>query len=294
MSFAYKRDAVPFGQIINLDVQFTDSAGFSKDTDATPTVEILDANSAVVNAASSIQVQRIGLGLYRLEYEIPGGFAEGFWTDEWNGAIDGYSISATFSFFVNSIGEIKAVDTTVHPDMQIGDDPGISWTQAEIQGINVLLQGLQTRLRNQALTPDGTPCPVVPIAQLVDYLRTSLSEFNSFPTITGFGFDDAVIYGLFADVIIEGAFLQALSAVAILSAGQELTVSDNGVILTPPPVSATINTVISSRQALYLEKLKSIKRAGLRPMPRGMGAGRILVNNPSVQRLRHRREGQIL
>lgn len=293
-SFFYDRSAVPVGQIIDLDVQFTDAAGYSRDADFTPSVRIEDADDVVIRASSSDDVERVGLGLYRLSFEVPDGYAEGIWNDEWTGVVDGYAAIATFAFVVNSISTIATVNTTApSPDAAIGDDPDIEYTQAEIQGINILLDGLEARLRNQSVAPDGTPCPVVPIDELARYLRLSLSEFNSYPTFTAYVFSDRLVYGMFADIIIEGAFLQALSAVAILSAGQELVVTDNGVTLTPPPVSATINTVLSSRQSLYLEKLKNAKR-NIRPAPLGMGAGRIAGNSPQVLRLRHRKEGQII
>ena len=291
--FVYKRNAVPVAESVDLDVQFVDSAGNSKDTDNYPTVAVRDAAGSIVRAASSSGVQRIGTGRYRLAYVIPGGFQQGLWGDTWAGAVDGYSISAGFGFNVTSIGAITAVDTSVEPLLVLGDAPDIIYTQAEIKGINILLQGLETRLRNQSIAPDGTPCPVIPQAELINYLRLGLSEFNAMPTITFYTFDQMLVYGLFEDVIVEGAFLQALSAVAILSAGQEMVITDNGTSVQPPPVSSTINTVISSRQALYLEKLKGVKR-NLRPAPAAFGAGRILVNNPQVLKMKHRSEGRII
>lgn len=291
--YVYDRSAVPVGQQIKLETQFRDSAGNSKDTDAYPTVRIEDAENVVTRAASNASVVRVGVGLYRLTYTVPDGYEPGVWNDEWIGAVDGYSVRATFSFTVDSVGSIEAVGTVVEPVLELGDDPGFTYTQAEIQGINVLLKGLKTRLRNTAVAPDGTPCPVVPDAELIDYLRTSLSEFNVTPTITYYLFSDELVYGLFSDVIIEGAFLQALSAVAILSAGQEFTINDAGVQIAPPPVSSTINAVIGSRQPLYLEKLKALKH-GLKPSPRGFGAGSLLVQNVRSRQLRHRRESQIL
>lgn len=291
--YVYDRSSVPVGEQIDLETQFRDSAGNAKDADAYPTVRIEDANDAVVRAASSASVARVGVGLYRLRFTVPDGYAAGNWNDEWIGSVDGYSIRATFSFTVDSIGSIEAVGTVVEEELELGDDPGITYTQEEILGINVLLKGLKTRLRNTAITPDGTPCPIVPDAELIDYLRMSLSEFNVMPTITYYLFSDELVYGLFSDVIIEGAFLQALSAVAILSAGQEFTVVDNGVSIQPPNVSGAINTVISSRQSLYLEKLKALKH-GIKPSPRGFSAGKLLSTNTRTRILRHRSENQIV
>ena len=292
--YIYDRSAVPVGSQIDLETQFKDSAGNAKDADAYPTIRIEDADDAAVRAASSASVVRAGVGLYRLRFTVPDGYEPGAWNDEWIGSVDGYSVRATFSFTVDSIGSIEAAGGSVIEEVvALGDDPDITYTQAEIIGINVLLKGLKARLRNTAVTPDGTPCPVVPDAELIDYLRMSLSEFNVMPTITYYLFSDELTYGLFSDVIIEGAFLQALSAVAILSSGQEAVITDQGVSITPPPVSSTINTVIGGRQPLYLEKLKALKH-GLKPSPRGFGAGSLLTQNPRTKALRHRREGQIL
>lgn len=291
--YVYDRSSVPVGSRIDLETQFRDSAGNAKDTDSYPTVRIEDSLDAVVRAASSGSVARVGVGLYRLRFTIPDGYEPGTWNDEWIGSVDGYSVRATFSFVVDSVGSIEAVGTVVETPMELGDDPDITYTQEEILGINILLKGLKTRLRNTAISPDGTPCPVVPDEELIDYLRMSLSEFNVMPTITYYLFSDELVYGLFSDVIIEGAFLQTLSAMAILSAGQEMVITDNGVTVTPPPISSTINAVIGSRQPLYLEKLKALKH-GIKPSPRGFGAGSLNTTNPKTKQLRHRRENQII
>ena len=291
--FLYDRSAVPFGEYIRLYVQFTDVAGNNKDTDSYPTVGVSDGAGAITRAASSASVRRTGPGLYLLQYTVPDGYASGTWSDEWVGSVDGYSLEATFEFEVSSIGGIQAVNTDAEPLMVLGDDPDITYSQAEILGINILLKGLKSRLRNTAISPDGTPCPVVPDSDLIEYLRLALSELNVAPTITFYQFSDELIYGLFSDVIIEGAWLKALSIVQVLSAGQELVIVDQGVQITPAPISTAIASILALRQPLYMEKLKALKH-GIKPAPRGMGAGRIIANNPAIAKQRHKSEGRLL
>lgn len=291
--FVYLRDAVPVGEVLKLEVQFYDSAGNFKDTDSTPTVEILDASNAVVRAASTTDVIRIGLGLYQLELTVPSGFDEGVWNDIWTADTDGYELISVFDFTVNSAGTAEAVGTTVEPDLELGDEPVLEYTQIEIKHINILLKILKSKLRNNAFKPDGTICNVFDDEDLITFLCSSLSEFNMTPTLTGYTFADVNVVALFSDILTQGAMLIAWGAQAVLEAGREFTITDNGVVVQPPPVSTTINTHITAHLADYRSKLREIKR-NLRPGPLGMGAGSILVASPAARRLRHRRENQII
>lgn len=291
--FVYQRDSVPVGEKILLDVQFRDSAGNSKDADATPTLQVLDGAGQTVVAETSQSISRLGLGFYRYELTVPSGYVPGIWNDTWVGLIDGYQITATFDFLVNSEGSIDAVGTIVEPDSELGDDDSAEFTQAEIKNINVLLKVLKSRLRNNAFTPSGNACNVFADEDLINFLCTSLSEFNMTPTITGFTFEDSIVVSMFSDIITQGAMLIAWSGQAILESGREFTITDNGVVVQPPPVSSTISAQISAHLSDYRAKLKEIKR-NLRPGPLGLGAGSILVSHPGVRRLRHRRENRLL
>lgn len=292
--FVYNRDAVPVGSSIKLEVQYKDSAGNNKDADSTPTVRVLDADSTVVRAASSTGVGRLGLGYYRLEFAIEDGFEEGEWSDIWTASIDGYELVNTFTFIVNSIGSAEAVGTVVEEEYEVGDDPNFGdYTQDEIKNINYLLKILKARLRNTAFKPDGSPCDVFDEDDLVSFLHVSLSEFNMTPTLTSYGFSDANVVALFSDILTQGAMLIAWSGQAIMESGREFTITDNGVVVQPPPVSSTINTQFSGQLADYRSKLREIKR-NLRPGPRGMGAGSLLVTNPLTRRLRHRKENILI
>lgn len=291
--FVYLRNAVPVGSDLMLDVQYLDSAGNSKDADTVPTVEILDASGAVVRADGATNVARFGLGYYRLKFTVPDGFTAGTWNDIWTAPLDGYTLVTAFDFFVNSQGSVKAVGTVVEPEVALGDDYVYTYSQAAVKNINYLLKLLKTKLRNTAFKPDGSVCNVFDDQDLIQFIIASLSEFNATPTMTGFTFEDPNVIGIFADIIAQGGMLMAWSGQAILESGREFTITDNGVVVQPPPVSATINAQYSANLSDYRAKLKEIKR-NLRPGPLGLGAGSLLVGNPAVKRLRHRKENIII
>lgn len=294
VQFVYDRSAVPVGEDLKLEVQFSDAAGNSKDADSTPTIEITDGAGQVVLAQTSQSVERLGLGHYRYQLTAPEGYITGIWNDIWRGTLDGYSIVNIFDFLVNSQGKINAIETIVEPDSELGDDDSVPYTQDEIKNINVLLKLLKSRLRNNAFTPAGDPCNVFADEDLINFLCASLSEFNMTPTITGFTFADPNTSTLFADILTQGAMLIAWSGQAILEAGREFSLVDSGVQINPPPVSSTINTQYQANLTDYRAKLTRIK-VNLRPSPRGLGAGNILASrNPKILQLRHRSENRII
>ena len=295
--FTYNRDTVPIGETIRLEVQFQDSAGNPKDTDsAFPSIAIFDGYGVQATITSSNFIRRAGIGHYFLDYLVPDGYTVGQWNDVWTGIVDGATLRAVFNFTVNSIGEINAIGSVVDPIIQIGDEPLLildTYSETAKANINVLLKLLKAKLRSTAFKPDGTKCNVFDNDDLLQFLIASLSEFNATPTITGYDFDNTLIRTLFSDVITQGAMLIAWAGQAILEAGKEWTINDNGVQVNPPPVSSTISGMYNSQLTDYRAKLKEIKR-NHRPAPLGMGAGNLLVNNPALRRLRHRRENQII
>ena len=292
--YVYDRSVVPITETLKLQVQFRDSAGNVKDTDGYfPSINIIDAASSDVVATTTSAVNRIGVGYYQYSLIVPEGFTIGVWNDIWTGTVDGYSVTAVFEFNVTSAGSIEAVGTTAPVLMAIGDDPVDIWTQAEITGINVLLKLLKARLKNTAFKPDGTPCDVFGVDEMLGFLCASLSEFNATPTITNYSFDNPTIYKLFPDAITQGAYLVAMAAQATVEAGREFTLNDNGVTINPPPVSSTIMSLYNAQLADYRGKLKEIKR-NHRPGPIGFTAGGLLGSSPSVRKLRHLRERSVI
>lgn len=293
--FQYKRDIVPEGEIIVLEAQFFDSAGNEKDLTSFPIVEITDASSAEVRAASTAGVSRMARGLYRLTFPVPFGFAIGMWNDSWTGILDGYQLTNTFDFNVDSAGSIEVAGSSVPERIYTLDDEELTYeySQEEIKGILLLRGLLKSRLRSTRYLPDGTPCSMFSNELLQTFLSASLSEINATPTLTAFSFADNIIQTLAADLVVQGAVLVAWSSQAIIEAGFELTVNDNGVSVNPPPVSSTISSMYNANLSDYRAKLKEFKR-NLRPGPIGMGAGSILVTNPVTRRLRHRKENRII
>lgn len=294
--YTYNRDIVPVGGQIDLEVQFADSAGNPKDSTPPPSLSIFDAGLNPVQTVQSSALRRMATGYYRLRYTIPDGYIAGVWTDSWFGTVDGYEINAIFDINVNSVGSVQAVGTVVDPVIEVGDDPWpslLDHTQEAKANINFLLRMLKSRLRSIAFKPDGSKCDIFSNEDLYYFLIISLSEFNLTPTITGYIFDDPLVRTLFADIITQGAMLQAWSGQAILEAGKEYSINDNGATISPPPVSSTITQMFNTQLSDYRSKLRELKH-NLRPSPLGMSAGSFFARNPQVTRLRHLREKQIL
>lgn len=291
----YDRSTVPIGEQIILEAQFRDSAGNPKDTTSFPAVQILDAAMEIVRGLSASGVTRTACGRYRLSFIVPDGYLAGMWNDRWVGSLDGYTLENIFDFTVDSIGSVEATGSSV-PEIEYSlsdDDLPEMFSQSEIQGILRMRKFLKARMRSNAYKPDGTPCPVLPDDQLNIFLCIGLAEFNATPTFTSIGFDDLWLQTIAVDVITQGAMLAAWASQAVIEAGFEFTINDNGVVYTPPPVSSTISSMYSAQLSDYRGKLKEIKR-NIRPGPLGLGAGSILVVNPVFRRLRHLRERRIL
>lgn len=294
VKYNYDRQAVPAGEKIRLEIQFKDSAGNPKDASSFPSVSITDGASVVAYGPTTSGVVRSSVGLYRIDYIVPDGYTEGVWNDTWSGTLDGYGASATFDFRVSSVGSIEAAGAGVpEPEMRIGDAAHINYSQDEIYGINILMKTLRTRLRNNQTLPTGLQCDIFESNDLADFLNAALSDFNSTPTITTYLFSSPMIYNLFSDVIVEGAYIKALAALAPIQAGSELTITDNGTSLTPPQISSMIMNVATTMLSDYRARLKEIKR-NHRPSAIGMGAGTIANQSPAYLKLRHRRANRLV
>jgi len=291
----YSRTAVPVGEQIVLEVQFKDVAGYPKDADSWPTIEITDAANEIVVASTSSGISRTAKGRYKYILVVPDGYVNGLWNDSWSSELDGYSNYNVFDFTVDSTGAIEVTGSSVPERVYTLEDDDIAedFSQLEIKGILRLRKFLKAKMRTTAYKPDGTPCPVMPNDQLDLMLCSALSEFNATPILTGFGFDSQFIQTVAADIITQGAMLIAWSGQAIIEAGFEFNVNDNGVTYNAPPVSTTISSMYSGQLSEYRAKLKEIKR-NLRPAPLGLGAGSLLVESPRFRRLRLLRERRII
>jgi hypothetical protein len=124
-------------------------------------------------------------------------------------------------------------------------------------------------------------------------LVNGLSEFNQIPHFTSFHFSDPAIYGIFADVIVQGAVILALAAQSLIERGREFTITDNGITYQPPQISEILNNQYGQQLADYKEKVKFIK-CNLKPAPLGLGGFTLQGISPNLTRLRHLRERQII
>jgi hypothetical protein len=283
------------GMPLNLDIRIADALGNLVDPDAIPQVEIKDNHNAVIRAFSVSGVSKLGVGLYRLTYTPPTSLDAGLWSDNWNALISGQLTTANLIFTVLDGSSIEVAGAA------IGDAPCVSYTQAEITGINILLAQLKCRLKNNAMaqTLDAygqksfVDCPIFTDDELLCFLNGSLSEFNQTPHFTGFGYDSPIIYERNAHVIVEGAHIIAIGAQMLIEAGREFTVTDNGITMQPPPLSTTLNTQFGALLTAHTERLKFIK-CSMKPSPTGIGTFRVLAISPAFMRLRHLRQRQII
>lgn len=302
------------GRNIELYVQFTDANGDRINTDDTPTVAIWDSTGTLRQAATNMGV---GIaddpGVYVCNYLIPENGPDGYWIDIWTAKIGNDTISTPFRFWVSHDGY---AEESTEPIYEPGGEPGVGtgegesldfteapfkFTKEEMEGINILLQLIKPRLKNDGIrkVPDGAggyinvPCNVFTNAELIAFLVNSLSEFNQIPHFTQFLFSNPQIYTIFADVIVQGAVLLALAAQALIEKGREFVITDNGVTYQPPAVSEILNSQYTAQLADYTAKVKMIK-CSLKPAALGLGSWRVEGTAPAFRRLRHLRQHQII
>lgn len=283
------------GMAVNLDIRIADPLGNLVDPDTIPTVEIRNSHNVTLYGPTQVGVAKLGVGLYRFIYAPPMGQNVGLWNDMWTAMVAGQNSTATLTFTVLSGTSISAAGA------QIGDAPCVTFSDAEIQGINILLAQLKCRLKNNGVAQSTdaygqkvyVDCPIFTDDELVCFLNGSLSEFNQVPHWTNFGFNDPIIHSRNAHVVVEGAHILALGAQMLIEAGREFTVTDNGITMQPPPLSTTLNTQFGTLLTSHTEKLKFIK-ASYKPAPTGVGTYRVLAVSPAFLRLRHLRQRQII
>jgi hypothetical protein len=298
MSVSCESRTVIVGHTINLDIRVLNALGQAVDADSTPMTQIKDGDGNIVRPLSASGVLRLDTGIYRLSYAVSAGANTGIWTDTWRAVVDGFTTDNNLTFIVLSASASIDVD-----GCQIGADPDITYTQAEICGINVLMQQLRCRLRDtkdimkEAQDEYGNivleNCPIWSDDTLLCFLRNSLSEFNQIPHFTNFSFADQVIWDRNAHVVVEGAYILALGAGMLVEAGREFTLTDAGITMQPPPLSTVMNNQFGALLSAHAERLKFIK-CSMKPAPLGVGTFRVLAVSPAYLRLRHLRERQII
>lgn len=91
------------------------------------------------------------------------------------------------------------------------------------------------------------------------FIQLSLSDFNQTPYFTFYTFDDSTIIDTFAEILVEGATLYALSSQALIERGREFTIGNNGLNIAPPSIADMLNTQYCTLLNHHWEKLKTIK-----------------------------------
>jgi len=284
------------GKTVILEIDVRDARGNRIDADAQPEVTVIDSQGVVRRQSSSNDVIRIQEGRYRYAYTVPPTAPTGIWIDHWEASVNGFSTEARLSFVVLT----ASADIEVAGD-QIGDDPRIVYSEAEIIGINILLGCLQNRLKNKVEVEstdaygnlEYVECSVFTLDELTWFLKCSLSEFNQTPHFTDFTFADEFIYQRYGHIIVEGAFILAVGAQMLIEAGREFTITDNGITMNPPPLSTVLNNELSHFVNRHTEMLKYIKNS-IKPRPTAFGGFRVLAVSPNYMRLRHLRQRRIV
>ncbi len=102
-------------------------------------------------------------------------------------------------------------------------------------------------------------CDIYSQTMLEAFIDLAVSEFNATPEFTDFTLENSRFVDCFAEVLVEGATLYALSSKALIERGREFQIGDDGINFHPPAVSEMLNTQFSTLLAHHWEKLKHIK-----------------------------------
>jgi hypothetical protein len=102
-------------------------------------------------------------------------------------------------------------------------------------------------------------CDIYAKDVLEAFIELSISEFNQTPHFTDFTLENSRFVDCFAEVLVEGATLYALSSKALIERGREFMIKDDGVHFAPPAVSEMLNTQFSTLLSHHWDKLKVIK-----------------------------------
>lgn len=288
---------VVVGDTISLEIDIVDALGNKTDADTIPSVSIYNDASTIIRPPSTLGVVRSQLGRYTLDFVVPSNAVTGVWTDKWEAVVDGFAVNTSLSFVVLSAEQAEELG-----DIELGDDPILNLTQADLFGLNILLRQLRIRLADFNLKAEHIDeygnitfedCPIFMDEELMYMLINSLSYFNAIPHFTNFTFADPVIYDRYSYFIIQGAYITALSGKMLLEAGREFNLTDSGVSLTPPSLSTAMNNAISQFVTLHDTNIKYIKNS-IKPAPRGFGGYYVMASNPQFRKLRHLRERKII
>lgn len=127
--------------------------------------------------------------------------------------------------------------------------------------------------------------------ELSIYLSLTLIDMNSHPTTTYYTWD-TVPTNWYA-CIVYGAQWMAWNSEAILEAGKQYSINENGITFQPPDLAGAINTAAAAVYTHYTDIKERIKK-NIKPQLRAVGGTRIMYPSPFLMKLRHLRERQIL
>lgn len=135
------------------------------------------------------------------------------------------------------------------------------------KNLDRLVHLMQLRLQSKGKAKTSDPlgnityvdCNIYGKEMLEAFLELSVSNFNQVPSFTSFTLADDSFVDCFAEVLIEGATIYALSSQALIERGREFQIVDNGVRFDPPTVSDMLNTQYCTLLSHHWEKLKTIK-----------------------------------
>ena len=284
---------------VNLTVQFKDTFGNLTDTDSFPTITIRSPSGLVIMGPTSAGVTHVSTGQYSFLFYVNIDGPYGVYNDIWDATINGFPIEATFSFIVAHT-DLPAINSDGY--VHLGDDPGFNYSQGAILNINKLIKMLKARLNSagkaKSVDSNGNvqfvDCDIFSIDMLTTFLATALSDFNQVPYFTFFTFDETPFIDQFAEILVEGATLYALSSQALIERGREFQITDNGLNFNPPTVSEMLNTQYNTLLQHYYDKLRYIKNS-LRPSPKGLGVFTMTSSlNPAFARMRHLRARRVI
>ena len=284
---------------VGLTIQFKDGNGFPVDTDAFPTISIIQPSGLVSFSPTSVGVCRVGIGAYEFIYQVPIDGPYGVWNDSWVGTIGGFRVAQTFSFVVRHT-DLPGINSDGF--VRLGDDPGFDYSQEAIYNINKVIKMMKMRLNSsgKAKSKDKfgnvvyVDCDIFSIDMLATFVAMALTKFNSTPFFTWFKFDDNEFMAQFGEVLADLATTYAMASQALIEKGREFTITDNGVTFTPPVEAELLQTQYALTLQHSWEQLKYIKNS-MRPYPMGLGVfGMLNGMSPSAKRLRWLRERRIL
>lgn len=302
---ANDRSRAILGQQVELVVTFYGFDGAPTQSNPAPTISIVDSTGAVVIPDTTVGITNVSTGVYKYVYNVPSASDRGIWKDVWFATVDGVEIVNEFTFLVVS-------ESTAVPDgnIKLGDDVLFDFSQEELEGLNILMKYLKSRLRSNGSKPKRDKfgaftfdaygeliteeCNVFTDEILACFLCQSLSEFNSTPFFTSYLFSDEIIYKTFSNLIVEGAYIVALASQALVEKGRDFTISDGGISYQPPQLGDFLQSHYQNWLTSYRDRLKFTK-ASIRPGPASFGTySNLSSGSPAFARLRHIRQRRII